>query len=228
MSLILDALRKSEAERQRGQAPNLYAAIPTSIRRRSTPAWLWPTVVVGLLAALLLWQLWPSGPRTVSETRPSRLSAAASTSASPSPSAVQPRSVMTAPPPTSSPAPPPARVADLPAPATAKPENELPAAPIAVPLAPSQEQTETIDNASDDDSATLPRLADLPAETRAVLPPLKLSMHVWSQRPEGRFAIVDGQRVGEGSRVGAAVVQEIRRNGVVLDIDGRAYWLPRP
>src|SRR5436190_14453364 len=49
MSLILDALRKSEAERRRGQAPSLYAdtPAPTSPLR---PAWMpWLPAAGGIL-----------------------------------------------------------------------------------------------------------------------------------------------------------------------------------
>jgi hypothetical protein len=37
MSLILDALRKSEAERRRGQAPSLYSQAPQLTTRRRPP-----------------------------------------------------------------------------------------------------------------------------------------------------------------------------------------------
>jgi general secretion pathway protein B len=53
-------------------------------------------------------------------------------------------------------------------------------------------------------------------------------MHVWNSDATRRFAIVDGQRVVEGTRVGAAVVTAVRRDGVVLDVNGRLLLLPRP
>ena len=58
MSLILEALRKSEAERRRGQAPDLYAELPPVARmqRQPMPLWLW--VIVGVAAfAIVLWLL---------------------------------------------------------------------------------------------------------------------------------------------------------------------------
>ncbi len=54
MSLILEALRKSEAERRRGQAPGLFVeqmAVP--VRRRATTP-LWTRTLVLLLAAVLV------------------------------------------------------------------------------------------------------------------------------------------------------------------------------
>ncbi|MDR7134739.1 general secretion pathway protein B [Lysobacter niastensis] len=52
MSLILDALRKSEAERRRGQSPDLYTELPPPSRRtakRMLP-WQWLALVAGTLA----------------------------------------------------------------------------------------------------------------------------------------------------------------------------------
>ena len=53
MSLILEALRKSEAERRRGQAPGLFVEqMPTATRQTAkTPGWAW--ALVGLLALVL-------------------------------------------------------------------------------------------------------------------------------------------------------------------------------
>ena len=75
----------------------------------------------------------------------------------------------------------------------------------------------------------LPRLADLPGNERAALPPLKLTMHVYADDPAARFVILDGRRLGEGGMLGEGVlVREIRRDGVVLESGGRALLLPRP
>jgi general secretion pathway protein B len=74
----------------------------------------------------------------------------------------------------------------------------------------------------------LPPLAVLSASERAALPPMKLSMHVWNSDAGKRFAIVDGQRITEGSLLGSSVVEEIRRDGVVLNINGRRVLLSRP
>ena len=44
MSLILEALRKSEAERRRDSTPDVALELPPPAPRasRSTPTWLWP------------------------------------------------------------------------------------------------------------------------------------------------------------------------------------------
>jgi len=70
----------------------------------------------------------------------------------------------------------------------------------------------------DDDTM---RLSDLGTEERQQLPTLKLSMHMWNDTPAQRFVILDGQRLGEGDRIGDAVVEQITRDGAILGWNGR-------
>lgn len=69
------------------------------------------------------------------------------------------------------------------------------------------------------------RLADLAPADRRALPPLRMSMHLFSAAPAERFVILDGQRVGEGDRVGEAVVDEITADGAVLAWRGQRVWV---
>ncbi|GAB2489177.1 hypothetical protein GCM10027266_01100 [Arenimonas alkanexedens] len=90
------------------------------------------------------------------------------------------------------------------------------AVPVAAPAAPPSAET-------------LPTLASLDAGTRAQLPPLKLSMHVFADEPAQRFVIVDGRRLGEGASPAAGVVlEEIRRDGLVISVNGQRLLLARP
>jgi len=54
MSLILEALRKSEAERRRGQVPDLHAELPPAARpaRPARSAWPWLAVAVVAVVAM--------------------------------------------------------------------------------------------------------------------------------------------------------------------------------
>jgi general secretion pathway protein B len=117
-------------------------------------------------------------------------------------------------------APPPARTVASAPPASANPRAALPEIPATFSTsAPAVEAPA---------EEALPTLAVLDSITRGTLPPLKLSMHVWGQEPGKRFAIVDGQRVAEGSLLGNGVVEQIRRDGVVINVNGQRLLLPKP
>ncbi len=224
MSLILDALRKSEAQRRRGQAPDLFASPPPTMPRTHS-RWLqpWPWLSVLALVLVLGFLIWPQPPREpdaltptdASETMESRT---ARTAAGPVQAAALP-------PVSASSRPPPAAPERVPAGAPVSPAPPVPTpAPAIAPALPSPlpAPVEAVD------AETLPPIAVLSATERMALPPMKLSMHVWNSEPGKRFAIIDGQRVAEGSMVGGSRIGEIRRDGVVLDINGRRILLPRP
>jgi general secretion pathway protein B len=69
-------------------------------------------------------------------------------------------------------------------------------------------------------------LTELPSEQRKALPPLRMSMHMWNDDASQRFVILDGNRLGEGDRIGDAVVTAITRDGVQLDWNGLAVKIP--
>ncbi|MCI4569343.1 general secretion pathway protein GspB [Lysobacter sp. CFH 32150] len=238
MSLILEALRKSEAERRRGQSPDLYAELPPVARmqRQPMPIWLW--LVIGVAAfAMVLWLLYSLRPplapaaigTTASDVAAGDIGHTAASNAdaprvnpstaytppvrtvqptrNPTPDVATPPSPVVAPPPAPAATPDAAAIAPPP---TAAPEP-LPAPPPPAPVA------------SNDD---LLQLADLSAEERKQLPPLKLSMHMWNDAPAQRFVIIDGHRLAEGDRIGNMVLEAIRTDGVVLDWNGRRFKLP--
>lgn len=252
MSLILDALRKSEAERQRGQAPGLFVqqALPPRRRRRLPAAWLGLGAAL-LAVAALAWvgRDWLSGRagRTADAPAAAPLAAAPPSHAPSSPAGA---TTVAAPPPASAPATVPAAAGDtpsapqpqMPAPAPApdpaapapgaspiegyevdaRPPNEIPATPDL------REAPEPKPAPPAGESGALPRIADLPAAERAALPPLKLSMHVYAEDPAQRFVILDGRRLAEGGVLAEGVlVQSIGREGLVLSVQGRPYWLAR-
>lgn len=103
----------------------------------------------------------------------------------------------------------------------------MPSKPVPAVVRPVAARADSTPAGQNADSA-LPSLAMLGPRERSELPPYKLSMHVWASEPGKRFAIIDGHRVTEGSMATGSVVEEIRRDGVVLNLRGRRYLLPRP
>jgi general secretion pathway protein B len=193
MSLILDALRKAESERQRGAVPGLHGVTAPPAPEPaagSRPRGLTPlrvalgALVLVMVAALLAWLARPSaGPSLPVAAAPS-MPAAAVPAAEPAPLPLG----VSAPP--VLPAEPPAVAAPLPA-APAVATASLPPPP-AASRAPIVTQVR--------------RLADLPPEQRRELPALAVSGSVWSDQPGARFVVLDGQVLREGDRLAAGLV----------------------
>ena len=226
MSLILEALRKSEAERRRATVPDLLAesaaAAPATVR--ASQPWPWIAGGAVLVAGFAWFALLGRGttptiathaeapaPDTVAEQAPAAARPAPTAPAQRAP-AVQRPLVVAAPAPAAPRTAAPASlvVADAPRPAPIAPLPRT--APIQAPPAATFDPTE--------------RIADLGADERKQLPPLKLSMHMWNDAATQRFVIIDGARLRIGDHIGQVVVADILPDGVLLDWNGRALKLP--
>jgi general secretion pathway protein B len=246
MSLILEALRKSESERQQARPPGLMTPALAPVRRWGG-LWL---LLVGLPLLLLVgaagWWLGSDGgpPTAPASSAPAAApSSAAETGIgreTPAPAANSPETGSIA---KSGPTP----AASLPAPDPAPPAAPPPAAsrsdtappdiavvaepaPAAAPPAPAPPASDNRHAAAPvEQLEILPSLAAVPAARRERLPPLRLSMHVFDGEPAQRFVLIDGRRFGQGEPIESGIeVDEIRRDGVVLAIDGGRYLLQRP
>ncbi|MGY6518513.1 MAG: general secretion pathway protein GspB [Lysobacteraceae bacterium] len=243
MSLILEALRKSEAQRRLGQAPDLLAAAPAPPpSRRRFPRWLLVALALMAVGAGAWWlgrlavpdpangqRVEAAAPVATGEATPRHPEAALPLSLQPEPEpAVAPATRQATPPRSTQPAP-------APAPAVPQPPPEQavtrPAPPPVLPLdAPAVEAATpaAVGTVIEVDHGATP-LAALPAAERAALPELRVSMHLYAEEPDRRFAIVDGRRVSEGSLLaGSGVVEAITRDGLVVEFDGRRVLVPRP
>ncbi len=238
MSLILEALRKSEAERRRGEVPSVYNELPATrrsskIRFTRSSAW----VLVACVALATLW-----GVRALLTPAPDAPSAVPARRVKPvaaSPAPNLPAVAHLTPAPATRGAPATAKQPWIPTPSpvdesttttasTATTTPEIAEPEVAPPTrAPPTRIPPTITPpavaAANDDML---RLSDLDPDSRKALPPLKLSMHMWNSDPSQRFVILDGNRVREGDRVGDTVVTAITSDGVVLDWNGRRLKLP--
>jgi general secretion pathway protein B len=210
MSYILEALRRSQAERERGRVPGLdaqpLAVDPASSPRRGLPI-VWVSSGLGvvlLLIALLIatWWLRPQarGPQAVAE---GRVDAAA-----PQP----PRATAPAP----RPAPPPAPLPTLPQVVSVPPPAAQPARPAAAPVpgtnaAPALPPAAAASNPSPPAAPAAPRvltLAQLNAEQRRELPAMAVGGSIWSDNAANRFVIINGQVIREGETAAPGVTLE--------------------
>ncbi|MDP1901363.1 MAG: general secretion pathway protein GspB [Rubrivivax sp.] len=188
MSYILDALRRSQAERDRGQVPGLNAhPLPADTaprgRRGIRTAWLAVGLALGLGVIGALW-LWPEAPQP--PPRPG-LPPVAALAPSPVPAPVPPPQPLPAPLPT---------VVSAPAPAAAVAGPAPGAGPGAAPAKPAAAELRTVP------------WAELGAELRRELPPLALGGAIWSENAASRFVLVNGQVVREGEAAAPGVTLE--------------------
>ncbi len=211
MSYILDALRRSQAERERGQVPGLDARPGAVAAVPSAPPgqrWRWVAlatfVLLGAGLALFWWsRAAPPGGLTLPPPLASAELAVPLTAAPvpgtplATPPAMPPAALPTV---VSAPAPLPAAPATNPTRPAAAPTAG--AAPMPAPAASTPART--------------PLAALTPAQRRE-LPPLAIGGSIWSDSALGRFVIVNGQVVREGeSAAPGVVVERIEPKAVLL------------
>lgn len=211
MSYILDALRRADAERERGGVPGLHtqtmAEAGDEVDAPATPArglkpWHWVAIgLAGGLAVAIAWT-WrgdeaPPPPPMASLPPP------------PPPMPVQ-QAAPTAPP------------EPEPAPAPAGPVAIAPMRAAAPPPPPAASKPAPPPAAA---TTTIPRfasLAELPPELRSGLPALAFGGSIYSSTAANRLLIVNGQLMHEGESLGANVVlEQIKPKAAVLNIRGQ-------
>lgn len=228
MSFILDALKKSEAERARQTGPALLEMRIVRPRRRVAP---WIVALVLLLAvnlAVLLWFLLRREAPAATATAPATVAAGVTAPVAAAPMAAAPIAGVPAA------AAPPADAADGRA---ALPAGGFAADPGAR-VAGEEPGTEAgSDNPADFEPAaspsggsvrTAPTARANYSELGGEVPELRLDLHVYASRPQDRSALINMHRVREGDTLpeGPRVV-EITRDGVVLEWQGREFMLGR-
>jgi general secretion pathway protein B len=209
MSFILDALKKSEAERQRKSAPG-FADIPGARARSGMPRWLW--AVGGLLAinlaVLMVLLLRPGG-----ETG----------SAAPVTQALELPDVQPAP-----------SVSELVNAARDSQREAEPTASTAAERTQPDVQTpapepEPARAEPQIDMGSLSTFEEARANGMLQLPDLHVDLHVWGEAPADRFVVINMTRYKEGASLaeGPRVI-EIMSSGIVLEHRGTMFFLPSP
>lgn len=248
MSFILDALKKSENERQRQVGPS-FADTPVRRARADRPWWAFAVaglllVNLGVLLAVLLRDRTPASPQV----------APAPVAAAPAQSAPQPPMDEPPPPPQPAMAAPTqtspmvqslAEVAGVDSNAadeeTVDPALEGAAAvpagpPLVRPIAPPRvtplpnqatfAARDRAENAATQDEM-LPTHGGLVANGTA-LPEMRLDIHVYSQKPQERFVFVNMRKYVEGQTLSeGALLERITSDGAILNQNGTRFLLPR-
>jgi general secretion pathway protein B len=242
MSYILDALRKADAERERGNVPGLHAqplptvATPGAHTWLRRALWLGAAVAAGAVA-VIGWRMLrpaPSPPATAVLAQAPAPAIQASPTPAPAPVAAplpeqpQPKVVLVP----DAPAPaapaskpkdkprdkPPAKEADK---ATAPPKDKA----LPSPGAAATNATAAKPAAS---SAAVPQPApaDLPPIANAGLPKLTVNGSVYSENASQRMLVVNGQVFNEGNTlVPDAVLERIGQRSATVNVRGTRYRL---
>jgi len=246
MSFILDALRKSEHERQRQAGPGI-AELPIARPAFRPPVAL---IAVGALLAVnlvivLVLLLRQGAPEA---TIPAAAVDRPAPSSTPVATPVLPEPPAGASPATTAPRPPAARSVPQPEPVReVRPlvaeADSTPAGPDAfdpppapdpslVPAAPAAVAVREVPRGSvsapPPSGEFVPRLDTLPAQATAGLPALNLDLHIYATQPSQRSVFINGRRYGEGDSLPeGARVESITTDGAVLQYRGQRFLLPR-
>jgi len=245
LSFILDALRKSEHERQRQTGPGIADLQPVSIQQR-LPLWaigLGALLLINITVVLILVLRGQSKPIEVpAATTPAPAAVAPATpTGQPSTPAPQPTSA----PPIVAQAPA-AEPYVLPAPElpqgamsanTQPPQAGFPQDATSLPaVAPSRLRSdpqlasrpiaeEPPDSGNEEN---LPSLNDVQMQGAARVPELHLDIHVYSGAPAERFVFMNMRKYREGDTTPEGTrIERITREGVVLNHHGLRFKMPR-
>ncbi len=204
MSFILDALKKSETERQQTGSTE-FTAVPTSPTRQSVPRWL---LVVGFLLAInlivLIGLLLRSDDSVAVSTTPENVPGATSST-----------------------------FKEQVATARQNPPRNVPQEVVATRSAPEPApllQADLISQHPETVSASdlYPTIQEVRVSNTIALPELHLDIHVYSEVPADRFVFINMAKLREGSQLAEGpVVVEIRPDGVVLRHSGTLFRVPR-
>jgi general secretion pathway protein B len=214
MSFILDALRKSESERQRNQKPGL-ATVQSQNKRKGSGFWI-PLVAlligINLALVLVMWVLGNSDSPTDTSVKLERSPVTTVPTASqPSPPVTRPAKDTT-------------RLASQQTTVSQPPEpvaTSRSAEVISAAKPANKPYTETPDS-------ILPTMEELVLQNLISLPPLRIDIHVYSQKPTERFVFINMSRYNEGETLSEGPrLMSISENGVVLRHQGQDFIVSR-
>ena len=219
MSFILDALKKSENDRQQ-QASAEFAAIPAAAAAPGAPRWIW--VLIGLLVvnvaivsiAMLRSDATPPVAATPTQAETPPATPAGNADGEPSFAERISTAAVSRPAPRAEPTDVSQRTSNTPVQEVA---SRVPA--------PAPGPQEPVTSTS---SLAIPTLNELRLDDGVDLPDLHLDIHVYSRQPADRFVFINMQKHQEGSVLDSGPrVDEITPDGVVLEHRGTRFVLPR-
>lgn len=240
MSFILDALKKSEIERQRQSQPGLMDT-PTARRHGRLPLW---AILLGALLAInvvvLAVMLLRSGAPAQTSTPKKRPAAAVAEDKAP---AIADHFSPLGQTPVYAPEIPVTPAAEVSAGTSAASQVAPLVAPLAAPLGTPHSIAQRSaprsalrrpdpvlidEDAKADNEEVLPSINEINLTGAQALPELHLDVHVYATKASERFVYINMRKYHEGNSLPEGpVVEHIRRDGVVLNYQGLRFILPR-
>jgi general secretion pathway protein B len=225
MSFILDALKKSEIERQRQSVPGLMDTRPRE-RRNRLPVWaIALCVLLGMNLLVLTFVLTRKSAPAAQATHP------ADAAPAPAPEAAVPPETQHFSPLGTAPvyAPEiPVAAAESPAPRSPMTRKVWPEPVIAAVRPAHRPDPLLTDQDAKDNAEILPSINEISLTGAQALPELHLDVHVYATKPAERFVYVNMRKYHEGATLQEGpTVERIRRDGVVLRYQGLQFVLPR-
>lgn len=236
MSFILDALKKSEIERQRQSIPGLVESGVARPRPR-LPVWaIAVCVLLGINLLVLLavlvrgWMTSPHAPEQQPRAEVARKTHAAdeprSERAPTTEEHGQDTPVYAPEIPVTTLAPPPAATQSsvIPPPAA----STGGAGSSGAHLIRRRDPLLTGEDYKADDEEVLPSISEINLTGSQALPELHLDVHVFATRSSERFVFINMRKYHEGATLQEGpTVERIRRDGVILNYQGLRFLLPR-
>jgi general secretion pathway protein B len=221
MSFILDALKKSEIERQRQSVPGLMDT-RVAERRNRLPVW---AIAVGALLGINLLVL------TLTLTRRSAPAPSPAPASRPADSAKAPDADAPPPPHFSPLDAAPVYAPEIPVAASAGPARSAPAGGAGIAAARRVHRSDpllTDPDAGAQIEEVLPSINEISLTGSQALPGLHLDVHVYATKPSERFVYINMRKYHEGATLQEGpAIERIRRDGVVLNYQGLRFVLPR-
>jgi general secretion pathway protein B len=211
MSFILDALKKSELERQRQSVPGLMDS-RIAQRRGRLPVW---AIAIGVLLGINLlalgFVLLRKSPPAAPAPPPAETSRAAAADASrPVPEHFSPLDGA------------PVYAPEIPVAAAGA------AAKASVRPARRPDPLLVDQDTQSNNQEVLPSISEISLAGAQTLPDLHLDVHVYATKPSDRFVYINMRKYHEGAPLQEGpILERIRRDGVVLNYQGLRFLLPR-
>jgi general secretion pathway protein B len=230
MSFILDALKKSESDRQRQGGPALFE-VKVAAPRHALPSWAVAVAVLFVANLAVVGWLLLRRTATPAETPPPP-APVATAQAAPAPAQLAPAAVApVVTPPAPSAATAPARMSAEGTAASGAAEPNSAAEPASNPddFAPAAEPPPSagLGRVRRGTDAGVPLYMQLATTPGSQLPQLRLDLHAYAERAADRWVLINMHKLHEGDSLEGVHVERITPDGAVLSYQGSEFLLTR-